>query len=319
MRHETLRRVGVATVLGTLLLTTPGAAQQYREYYLRGRVLDTEEKPIPGVKIRLSDVATSRAYQMETDKKGVFKLAGLPHGVYEVTVTKEDYSSLKDKWDFSTPQDTMQRVELPDIVLASEAQAQEAHRLENAKAGVKAAAEALQAGDPDGAMKLLQGVLADSPDDTTALFFLGVSYSQKKMCPEAVEALNRVTDLSPTFAAAYFELGVCYRELDHLDKALEAYDKALELDPENVDSAYNSGLILFQTNKIEEALARFEGGLASKPEDPDLLEMAGRCYVHQAKLDVALTHLEKARAATTDPDKVAFLDDLIEQTKELIP
>jgi len=318
MRHETLRYVGMATTLCALLLATPGMAQ-YREYYLRGRVLDTQKEPIPGVEIRLHDGSTSRSYQMKTDKKGVYKLAGLPHGVYEVTVAKEGYSPMEDEWDFATPQDKMRRVELPDIVLGSQSQVREAQRLGEADAGVKEAGERLRKGDLDGAITLLQGVLDENPDDANALFFIGLGYARKKMHPEAIAALTRVTELNPAFPGAYFELGVCHRELGDLPKALEYYEKTTQLDPTNADSAYNSGLILFQTNRVDEALSRFETGLASKPEDPELQEMVGRCHLHEGKFEAAVEHLERARAATTDPDKVALLDELIAQTKAMIP
>ena len=46
--------------------------------------------------------------------------------------------------------------------------------------------------------------------------------------------------------------------------------------------------------------------------------MAGRCYVHEAKLELAVERLEKARALSTDAAKVAFLDELIRNTKALV-
>jgi len=323
MRHETAKGVGLVTAL-SLLLATP-VLTQYREYYIRGRVLDTQKEPIPGVEISLRDTATSRRYQLKTDKKGVFKLAGLPHGIYEVTFTKERYLPKQAEWNFETTQKTMLRVEVPDVVLVSQAQIQEAQRFQEAEARFKEAeaefkeaAEKVRDGDLDGAITSLQGFLEKNPENPNALFLLGVSYARNKLCQEAVDTLTRATELSPEVPVAHFELGVCYRELGDLPKALEAYDKATQADPANADSAYNAGLILFETNRIDEALVRFEKGLASKPDDPELLEMAGRCYVHQAKLEAAVEHFEKARAATTDPDKIAFLEELISQTKALV-
>ena len=310
MRHDSVRHVGAAVGLGVLLLASPGLAQ-HREYYIVGRVLDPEKKPLPGVEVRLLDVSTSRSYHVTTDKKGAFKLAGLPHGVYEVTILKDGYTSRRDEWKFETPQETMQRVEVPDVVLVSEARVQEVQRLEAAESATREAADKIRSGDLDGAIGLLQDVLGKNPRDANALFFLGLGYAGKKRYPEAVEALSQVTEIAPRFPGAHFELGVCYRHLGELEKALAAYDRTLELDPASADGAYNSGLILFETNRVDEALRRFQAGLATKPDDPGLLEMAGRCYVNQAKLDAAVEHFEKARAATQDPAKVETLDELI--------
>ena len=287
-------------MLATLALASPGLAQ-YREYYVRGRVLDAQKKPLPDVEISLLDASTSRRFHMKTDQKGEFKFAGLPHAVYEVTFAREGYVTGKDKWKFNAPQERMQKVEVPDVVLASQAQVQEVQRFEGAKAGVQEAAEKLRKGDLDGAISAAEKVLEKSPQDPNALFYLGLGYVGKKMYAEAVAPLTRVTELSPAFPGAYFELGVCYRALGDPKKALESYDKNLELDPDNAHCLYNSGLILFETNRVDEALVRFERGLVSKPDDAELLEMTGRCYIHDAKFPAAVERLEKARAADHRP------------------
>ena len=317
MRHRVIRHGGAAA-LGALLLATPVFAQ-YREYYVRGRVVDTQKKPIPGVEIHLLDVETSRTYDMRTDKDGVFKLVGLPHGKYEVTFSKEGYVPAQDEWKFEARQERMQKVDVPEVILASEALAQEVQRRKEAEAAFTEAAAKIQKGDFDAAIALLRGLLEKDPDDGNALFFFGLSYVKKKMYQDALDPLTRVTELTPGFPRAYFELGVCYRQLGDRKKALAAFEKNLELDPANTDSAYNAGLILFETNRIDEALVRFESGLLSRPEDPDLLTMAGRCDINQGKFKTAVERLEKARAATTDPDKSAFLDELIGRVKGLVP
>jgi len=309
MRHRTVSAAGAAAALATVL-SGPVSAQQ-REYYLRGKVFDTAKNPIPGVELVLRDNATSLTYNVKTDKQGAFKLAGLPHGIYQVTMTKDGYASRQDEWKFETPQSTMQRVEIPDIVLVSQTQIQEGKRLEQAAVGVKEASAFLRRRDPDGALALLKGVLDKDPKDANALFLMGVSYGQKEMHREAVEALSRVVELTPTFAPAHFELGLRHQQRGDSAQALAAYEKALALEPGNEVAAYNAGMILFASDRIAEALGRFQGGLAVKPDDPDLLEMAGRCYLNQGKFKEAVAHFEKARAASTDAEKVKRLDELI--------
>jgi Flp pilus assembly protein TadD len=314
MRCRGIERVGAAGVIAALLLGAPALAQ-YREYYIRGRVVDTQKQPIPDVQIRLQDAATSRSFDMKTGKDGAFKFAGLPHGVYEATFTKEGYPPLKVEWKYETPQESMQRVDVPDVVLASQEQIQKRDWAKETESGTKEAAEKIRQGDFDGAIARLQGLLAKDPRNVHALFFLGLAYVGNQMYPEAIDALTRVTAQNPTFPGAEFELGVCHRQLHEPEKALAAFEKSLEIDPKNADAAYNAGLILFEQSRIEDALARFEQGLAVKPQDPDLLEMAGRCYIHQGKLDQAVESLEKARAASTDAGKIAFLDELVAKLK----
>jgi tetratricopeptide (TPR) repeat protein len=314
MRRTGIEGVGILGLIATLGLSAPALAQ-YREYYLRGRIVDTQKQPLADVEIQLRDVATSRSYHMKTGKDGAFKFAGLPHGVYEATFSRQGYPVTKVEWKFEAIQETMQRVEIPDVMLASEQEVQKVERIKAAESGTKDAAEKIRLRDFDGAVTLAEGLLAADPKNANALFVLGLAYVGKQAYSEAADALTQVTELQPAFAGAHFELGVCYRQLHDMPKALAAFEKGLELDPKNADAAYNAGLALFELTRIEEALARFEQGLAVKPQDPDLLEMAGRCYIHQAKLDKALESLERAQAASSDPGKVAFLAELIEKVK----
>jgi tetratricopeptide (TPR) repeat protein len=306
-----------AAVFAALVLAAPVHAQ-YREYYVRGRVVGPQKTPIAGVDIQVRDVETSRSYHMKTDKDGAFKLAGLPHGKYEVSFSKEGYVAAKDEWKFEVKQERMQKVDVPDVVLVSQAQVLKTRELKEADSAVKEAGEKLRAGDLDGSIALLQGVLVKNPEDANALFFLGLSYAGKKMHREAIPPLTRVTELSPDFPGAWFELGVCHRQIGDADKALAFYEKSLELDPGNTDGAYNAGLILFEQNRIDEALARFEKGLLSKPQDPELLEMTGRCYINQGNFETAVAHLEKARDVTADAEKRAFLEQLITGTRAMV-
>ena len=252
---------------------------------------------------------------MKTAKDGSFKFAGLPHGVYEATLSKEGYPTTKVEWKFEAPQDSMQKVEIPDITLASQQQVQGAEKAKEVDSGIKDAAEKVRRGDFAGATPQLKTFVEAKPKDPNAWYFLGLAYAGQKMYTEAVQALTEVTNLSPEFAGAHFEMGVCLRELHDAPRALDAFRKALEADAGNADAAYDAGLILFEQNRIDEALALFERGLASKAKDPDLLEMAGRCYINQGKVPQALEHLEAARAATTDAAKAAFLDELISKLK----
>jgi tetratricopeptide (TPR) repeat protein len=304
-------------VLATLTLASSGLAQ-YREYYARGRVLDEQKKPVPDVEITLVDASTSRSFHMKTDQKGEFKFAGLPHAKYEVTFARDGYVTAKDTWNFDTVQERMQKVDVPDIVLVSQAHAQHTELVKEADAGVKKASEKIRAGDFDGAAALLQTVLEKNPTDANALFYLGLARVGKQQYREAAESLARVTELQPAFSGAWLELGICHDKLGEAEKALAAYDRTLQLDPTNTAALYNSGLLLFDAARVDEALARFEKGISVKPTDPDLLDMAGRCCVHLGQFARAAEHFEKARAATTDPARIAQLDALIAQVKAQI-
>jgi len=317
MRYRIHRCVLVLIALFILAQFHP-VHGQYREYYFYGKVLDPQKEPLADVKILLRDVKTSRSYSVKTNKKGEFKLAGLPHGIYKVTFKKEGYALKEDEWRFTIRQDTMQKVEIPPVTLVSETQLQEAMRLKEMEGVVKEATEKIRQRDYDGAITMLKDVLAKDPKDPNALYLIGMSYSKKQMYTEAIEALTQVVQLAPNFPPAQFELAICYQNQGDKDTALEHYRKTLELDSNNPDAAYNAGLILFGQNRMDEALVLFEKAMSLRPDDPAYFEMAGRCEIHQGNLVKAIEYLEKAKTGNTDSEKVKFLEDLIAKLKEQI-
>jgi tetratricopeptide (TPR) repeat protein len=318
MIYRTGQKVCLFAVLIGLAMTLPGSGQ-FREYYVFGTVLDAQRTPLEGVEITARDILSNRSFTLKTKKDGQFKFVGLPHATYKVVFKKEGYAAKEDEWKLTTPQDAMKRIEIPAVVLASEAQIKEAGRLKEMEGQVREAFEKIgQQEDYDGAIAILKEVLAKNPEDSNALYLIGMSYSKKQLYAEAVEALTQFVQLVPTFPPAYFELGVCCQNQGEKEKALEYYRKTLDLDPGNPDAAYNAGLILFGLNRADEALAYFERALEVRPADPEYLDMAGRCYINQGEYPKAIEYLERARGVLTEPERIKFLDDLIAKLKEQI-
>lgn len=298
------------------LMSVGSAFGQYREYYFYGKVIDTDKKPLADVEIKLRDVETSRGYNVKTNNDGEFKFAGLPHGVYKVTFSKEGFALKEDEWRFEALQDTMQKVEIPDVTLVSQELVQKTEQMKIREAEIKAAADKIRDKDYEGAVAQLKAFLEKNPREPNALYFFGIAYSRMKKYPEAIEALTTVAGLVPGFPPVYFELGVAAERLGDKSKAVEYYLKNLELDPANADSAYNAGLILFGLSRIDEARVAFDKALKLRPDDPDVLEMAARCSINAGDFAKAIEYLEKAKAGVKDPEKIKFLDDLLATLRE---
>ncbi len=314
MRPE--KKVVLCFVLLLLFFVFPGIGQ-YREYYVYGKIVDTEKRPIADVEVFLRDEATSRSYKAKTDKEGEFKLAGLPHGTYKVTISKESYQTFEDKWDLQTPQDRMQKVEIPTIVLATAEQIREMAMSKEARAEFDEAVEKIRLEDFGGAASILDKMIARNPNDANAHYLLGMIFFKKKMLPEARAEFAKTIELAPSFAGAYHHLGLVHQQQGEPERALEFYRKAAELDPKSVESLYNAGLILFEMNRIPEALAVLEKALIVRPDDPEFLEIAGRCYIHQRDYSRAIDYLERAKKGYSSQEKIEFLEQLITKLKEL--
>jgi tetratricopeptide (TPR) repeat protein len=314
-------RTGVAGGLVAAALLaggTAGAQTDSREYLVSGAVVGTDKQPIADASVELRERTSRRSFKTATKADGKFKMVGLPHGVYEVKVSKVGYQSKTDEWDLREAQGTMKKVELNPYVLLSDAQAGEVERNKQLQALLDEAAGMLRRGEFDAALPLLEQMLAARPDDVNAHYMKGLCHLQKGQTGLAIASLRRVVELAPGFAAAHLNLGVCYERLGDTENALASYGKTLELEPGNPLALYNAGVLHYNAGRVAEALPYFEKGVAVNPDDDRALEMAGYCELHAERYAEALQHLERARSLITDPARAATLDELIRSLRERI-
>jgi tetratricopeptide (TPR) repeat protein len=309
MKHRSKSLFTCQAIL-LLCLGLPLAAQ-YREYYLLGQIQDMQKQPLAGVEIALFETENSRTFSAKTDKEGKFKFAGLPHGIYQVAISKPGYETKSVEWKFETPQEKMLRVGIPPIMLASSQEILQMEQTKQMKQDLEDATEKVRNLDYDGALEILKKALQTDPKNANALYLSGLSYAKKKNFPEAKATLEQVTALIPDFAPAHFQLGICYQQTSEPEKALAQYREVMRLDPVNLDNYFNATLILVQLNKPTEALENCLKILQSRPDDPDVNEMAGQCQLQLGDYPKALAYFEKALAFSKDEDKKKLLNELI--------
>ena len=293
----------------------PGWAQE-REYHVVGKVLDVNKQPVAGATVEMRERASRRGFRTASDADGRFKLVGLPHGIYDVKVSKPGYQTRTAEWDLHEAQDSLRKVEFDPFVLLSEAQVSEIQRSTKLKGLLDKATGLMQKGDFNAALGVLTTMLAESPDDVNALYMSGLCHLQKGRLDDAAASLEKVTRLAPGFAAARLQLAVCYERRGEKERALASYDSALQLEPENLIALYNAGVLRYNAGHAAEALPYFEKAVRIKPDDDNSLEMAGYCQLQALNYAEALKYLERARALITDPARTATVDDVL---KELRP
>ncbi len=313
---EKLHGVALAAALALVALFVTISHAQQREYHVTGKVVDKDGQPIGGVEIKIRHQGTSRSSSARTKDSGEFEFVGLSHGAYDATIRKKGYASKTDEWDFETPQEKMQKVELPPIVLFTDSQVKEIELNQELQYGVEKATEKIRVSDFDGALELLKDLLAKKPDDTDVLYLSGVCYLKKQMLDEAIAALEEVTSAKPDYAAAHLQLGMCYQQRSDRAKALESYGKVIELEPQNLAALYNTGVLLYAEDKPEEALPFLERAIAIRNDDSDIYETAAYCHLQLGNQAKALECLERAQDYAQDMAKIEAIETLIEQVKE---
>ncbi len=97
-----------------------------------------------------------------------------------------------------------------------------------------AAALRARAGDFDGAVAFLEGLLAEEPDDDELFYNLGVLYGEARRYDEALHYMGLALDRNPDNASALNYVGYTHTERgENLDQAEAMIKRALELQPED--------------------------------------------------------------------------------------
>jgi len=311
-----MRRAARVTgaALALLLAASVGLAQE-REYRVGGTVVDTSQQPIAGAAVEIRERTSRRAFRVKSDASGVYKMVGLPHGIYEVTITAAGYQTRTDEWALSEPQDTMKKVDFNPYVMLSDREVAAKERSALLLGLFNEAKELVRKGETGAALPLLEKLLAEQPDDANAHFLVALCRLQDGQPAAAVDSLRRVIELNPGFAPAHTHLGIGYEKLGDTASALAAYDAAIALDGGSVVALYNAGVLHFNAREPGRALPYFEKILVVAPDDDRALEMAGYCELQNAAWAKALAYLERARPLITDPSRGATIDEILKDLR----
>jgi tetratricopeptide (TPR) repeat protein len=180
--------------------------------------------------------------------------------------------------------------------------------------------------DRKGALKILEALQQEDPNDVEVLYTLGTVYSSlaettmariqtvdpdsylievllgqynqvKGVYRDAAEHYRRAIEKSPNLPDLYYRYAHALWAGGETEAALAQYRRSLELDPYDYRSAWEAARILLADNP-EEALKLASQALKLKPELPEAFSIRGR----------ALLSLQKPQEAIDDLNKAAALD-----------
>ncbi len=119
------------------------------------------------------------------------------------------------------------------------------------------------------ALQELQRATELMPRDTNAFYYLGRLYFEGDNAPAALAALQRAIEMDPSNVRAQNQIGQSYEAMGRLPEAEHAYVKAIELERGQAKKSgwpsYNLGLLYFNNGRSEQAVSCFRQALASNP------------------------------------------------------
>lgn len=120
------------------------------------------------------------------------------------------------------------------------------------------ALEAIDNGEINKAIGLLEEAIKLDPDASTAYNSLGYAYIEKEEYKKAIEELNKAIEISPDYAYAFSNLGNAYISLNDIEKAEQAYLSSIEHDSKNSYAHYGLAIIYRDANNYDEAMKHYD-------------------------------------------------------------
>lgn len=296
---------GILTGAATVLLTALATAAAAQVGTIRGKVVDTNGKPVDQAEVILDFIGDyNRQLKTITDKNGEFIRAGTPTGKWKITVKKFDLIG-----ENAGVQVTLgETLRVPEIVIgkpgaggaaAAKPMAvseEEAERLKKRAAMLdKLSAEAnasLEAGNYDDAIAKVQAIMKEIPTCAPCHAKIGDINVKKGDLDAAEKAYLAAIAADEKLPGPYGALATLYNQQKKFDEAVKMSTKANDLigaggGGGDANTIFNQGIILWNSSKIPEAAVQFEKATKLDPKLADAHYWLGMALVNQGKLPEA--------------------------------
>jgi len=159
---------------------------------------------------------------------------------------------------------------------------------------VAAARAALDAEDPDAALRLLAPYLKKHSKDAAALLVRSTARCTIGELDDCKKDLDQALRLDPTLRQGWLNRSAIAIAESRYDDALAALREAERLDPTAPDNAVNQGAVELLRGDLEAATAQFRRHLAAQPGSADAWYLVASNYAHAGYAALALEHLQHA-------------------------
>jgi tetratricopeptide (TPR) repeat protein len=154
----------------------------------------------------------------------------------------------------------------------------------------------LDAGDLDGALKLLAKVSGKKPEEAKALLVRSTAHLLADEAEEGRRDLDRALELDPRLRQAWLNRAALDLAEQRYDPALEALLRAETLDAKAADNDLNIGAVLVLKGDLEAARKRFERYLAGPGGNAAGYYLVAMNYAGAGQAVLAVEQLKRAIA-----------------------
>jgi len=302
-------------LVAALIIAVPASAQTGM---IRGKVVDAEGKPAPGVVIAIEFAdGVTRKFEVKTDRRGEYIQIGLAPGNYKVTATHEKLGS----------QTASVRVNISKPVEANFAftpgasgpSAADVAKATEIKKTFEEGVAASKANNHDLAIEKFTAAATLMPNCYDCYYNIGFAYIQKKDEKQAEASWLKALEMKADYAEALNALATLYNNQKRFDEAAAMGAKAAAAGGAgggSADAVYNQGIILWNQGKIAEAKAKFEEALKANPNHAESNFQLGMALLNEGKVPDAIAAFEKYLSLAPDGQFAAQAKAMLAQLKK---
>ena len=153
-------------------------------------------------------------------------------------------------------------------------------------------------------LREIQDILAQNPDDPSALIRLGAIYERQVDLRKAEETYQRILKLKPNHVSACIRLAELYLRENRFDQALKFAGHAKEQDPRNADANAAQGWAAYQSGDHPWAANLLRDAATVKGDDPEILYRLGMAYYALGRVEQAVASVSEAIEKSTSFEHV---------------
>jgi len=125
----------------------------------------------------------------------------------------------------------------------------------------------LAQGESEKGIAMLRLALERDPNDTDALFNLGMGLGDQDEAGEGLELLERLVTIQSDYPGAWVALGVAQARAGNLDGAIQAFREVVTREPQNGLARKNLGAVLSQAGRLDDALDHLKAAVVLLKDD----------------------------------------------------
>ncbi len=153
---------------------------------------------------------------------------------------------------------------------------------DSAGAFVNRAFALLNSGDSQAAIVPLQTAIEKGDTQPETFIFLAELHIGQNQPQEAINVLQRASELHPDNADVQAQLLNAYVQSGEVEQAMDQYRTAVAADPENKLYRYNLGSLLLEAEEYDEAIAHLSKAVEVDPAYANAQYNLGAAYVNKA-------------------------------------